>query len=76
MFDIEKLNEELKKYADVLACNFQDEFLELAFKNKTGKAVTYERIRNDMILPYFDLVNESQSVAPKPVCLKQSYKKK
>ncbi len=54
-FNIELLKQELSKYGNVLACSSfnEDNNLEIKCKNSTGRLVTYQRIENDLILPYY-----------------------
>jgi|TARA_R110000772_G_scaffold261989_1_gene380828 hypothetical protein len=53
-FNLEVLKEELSKYGTVMdCCVYCETNLEIKIKNSTGRAVTYNRIENDLILPYF-----------------------
>ena len=54
-FNIELLKEELSKYGTIIECslNNEDTNLEIKCKNTTGRLVTYQRIENDFILPYY-----------------------
>lgn len=57
-FDLELLKEELSKYGTIIECslNNDDANLEIKCKNSTGRLVTYQRIENDFILPYYPIV--------------------
>ncbi len=53
-FNLEELKQELSKYGTIIDCNiYHDSNLEINVKNLTGRQVTYERIEQDFILPYF-----------------------
>jgi len=53
-FNLEILKEELSKYGTVINCSVYNETnLEIKVKNTTGRQTTYDRIENDLILPYF-----------------------
>tara|TARA_R110000772_G_scaffold56410_1_gene128433 strand:- start:2175 stop:2414 length:240 start_codon:yes stop_codon:yes gene_type:complete len=76
MFNIKNLTDELNKYSNIIECTEQDGFLNIAYKNQTGKVITYDRIKNEMILPWFDLEKEYTCSAPRPVCCKLRYNRK
>ncbi len=56
-FNLELLRVELEKYGSVIQLGiYHDTNLEINVKNSTGRQTTYERIENDLILPYFDKI--------------------
>jgi len=56
-FNLELLKEELSKYGTIINCSLYDENnLEIKVKNSTGRQITYDRIEQDFILPYFDKI--------------------
>ena len=58
MFDLEVLKQELSKYGTIIDCTVYNETnLEIKVKNSTGRQITYDRIENDFILPYFNKID-------------------
>ncbi len=56
-FNLELLRQELEKYGTIKQLGiYHDTNLEINVKNTTGRQVTYERIENDFILPYFNKI--------------------
>tara|TARA_R110001632_G_scaffold45249_1_gene114965 strand:- start:2293 stop:2520 length:228 start_codon:yes stop_codon:yes gene_type:complete len=56
-FNLELLREELSRYGTIKQLGvYHGTNLEINVKNSTGRQTTYERIENDLILPYFDKI--------------------
>ena len=60
MFSLEVLKEELSKYGSILQLGiYHNTNLEIKVKNATGRQTTYDRIENDLILPYFNKIESN-----------------
>jgi len=58
MFNLELLKEELNKYGTIISCSVYNETnLEIKVKNTTGRQITYDRIEQYFILPYFNKID-------------------
>ena len=56
-FNLELLKSILEKYGTIIDCNiYHDTNLEIKVKNTTGRQITYTRIENDLILPYYNKI--------------------
>ena len=56
-FNLEALKQELSKYGTIIDCSiYHDTNLEIKVKNSTGRQTTYDRIEQELILPYFDKI--------------------
>jgi len=56
-FNLEALKQELSKYGSIIDCTlYHNTNLEIKVKNSTGRQITYDRIEQDFILPYFDKI--------------------
>ena len=59
-FDLELLRTELQKYSTIIQLGvYHESNLEIKTKNSTGRAVTYDRIEQDFILPYFNKIEST-----------------
>ena len=56
-FNLEALKQELSKYGSIIDCTlYHNTNLEIKVKNSTGRQITYDRIEQDFILPYFNKI--------------------